>query len=76
LGVNYKVVEYSPAKVKIKVTNQREVGKILKPGKIKLPNKITEPNILISTIGPNGLNLNFLSKYNRNVFGHPRICSL
>jgi len=68
LGAGYRMAEYEPAEVEIRVTEHGEVGKILKPGKIKVPERINESNVLISTIGPSNLELDFLVSYTGDVF--------
>lgn len=68
LGVSYRLAQTDRAEVEIKISNQEEVGRILKPDRIKLPRTIIESNILISTIGPRALSLDFLKEYNGDVF--------
>lgn len=68
LGTNYKMAGYESAEVEIKITEEGEVGRIIKPGKIYLPKTIKEPNLLISTIAPSNLDLAFLESYQGQVF--------
>lgn len=68
LGIEYRLAKSSPAKVEIKITKNKEIGRILKPDEIEIPRKIVEPYVLVSTIGPNALNLDFLAEYNGSVF--------
>lgn len=68
LGINYQIAKYKPAEIEIRVTTKGEEGRILESGRIFLPHKVETSNLLISTVAPSNLDLNFLRYYWGDVF--------